>query len=140
MVHVLTVPLTTASGVRDIYIAEERFALVATSGGIDVIDLFKGQVISSGTLPSEPECVAVDWQKAGSVPPFGRLYVGTSTSGIFDMNYVRVREVGSDFTDAFVQRFTTTTLPPISDNRVCDLDALPGRHIRGWHSAGLRSP
>ena len=134
MAYVQTVPLTTASGVRDVYIAEERFVLVATSGGIDVIDLLEGRVISSGTLPSEPECAAVDWQKAGSIPPFGRLYVGTSTSGIFDMNYVRVREVGSDFTDAFVQRFTTTTVPPISDNQVRDLDALPGRLLVGTNS------
>ena len=127
----MTVPLTTASGVRDVYIAEERFALVVTSGGIDCVDLFKGQVISSGTLPSEPRSVAVDWEKAGAVPPFGRLYIGTSTSGIFDMNYVRVREVGSDFTDQFVQRFTTLSNPPVSDNNIKDLDALPGRLLIG---------
>lgn len=131
MVYVMSPPLTTASGVRDVYIAEERFCLVSTSGGIDCIDLFKGVVISSGTLPSEPVSVAVDWQKAGNIPPFGRLYVGTATSGIFDMNYVKVREEGSDFTDELVQRFTTASTPPISDNRIRDLDALPGRLLIG---------
>lgn len=134
MVYVMTAPLTTASGVRDVYIAEERYCLVATSGGIDCVDLYKGYVISSGTLPSEPVSVVVDWKKAGNVPPFGRLYVGTSTSGIFDMNYVKVREVGSDFTDELVQRFTTTSTPPISNNNVRDLDALPGRLLIGTDS------
>lgn len=131
MIYVMSPPLTTASGVRDVYIAEERFCLVATSGGIDCIDLFKGYVISSGTLPSEPVSVAVNWQESGSLPPFARLYVGTSTSGIFDMNYVKVREEGSDFTGELVQRFTTTSAPPISDNNVLDLDALPGRLLIG---------
>lgn len=131
MAYVMTVPLTTASGVRDVYIAEERFAIVATSGGIDVVDLFQGRVISSGTLPSEPECVAVNWRESGSLPPLARLYIGTSTSGIFDMNYVLVREVGSDFTDSLVQRYTTSTTPALSANQINDLDALPGSLLIG---------
>ncbi len=131
MAYVMTVPLTTASGVKDVYIAEERFAIVVTSGGVDVIDLFKGHVISSGTLPSEPECVAVNWRESGSLPPYARLYIGTSTSGVFDMNYVLVREAGSDFTGSLVQRYTTTTSPPLSDNQVNDLDALPGSLLIG---------
>ncbi len=125
----ITTPLTTASGVRDVFIAEERYAIVATSGGIDVVDLFKGHVISSGTLPSEPQTIAVDWQSI-----WGRLYVGTVASGIFDMNYVLVRNTNSDFTDDLVQRFTTGTSPPVSDNQINDLDVLPGRLLVGTNA------
>lgn len=125
----MATPLTavlTASGVRDVYIAEERYAIVATSGGIDVVDLYKGYVISSGTLPSEPTTIVADWQNV-----WGRLYVGTTTSGVFDMKYVLVREEGRDFTDQLVQRFTTLTSPPVSSNQVNDLDVLPGRLLIG---------
>ncbi|MBD3260426.1 MAG: hypothetical protein GF334_01890 [Candidatus Altiarchaeales archaeon] len=126
---VITTPLTTATSVRDVFIAENQYALVLTSGGIDVVDLFRGQVISSGTLPSESLCIAADWQITN-----GRLYVGTATSGIFDMNYVRVREVGSDFSDRFVQRFTTTSTPPVSSNKINDLDAISGSLLIGTSS------
>lgn len=125
----MATPITTAltaSGVKDVYIAEERYALIVTSGGIDVVDLFKGYVISSGTLPSEPTTIAVDWQIIR-----GKLYVGTTSSGVFDMNYVLVREPDRDFTGDLVQRFTTATSPPVSSNEIRDLDALPGRLLIG---------
>jgi len=122
MMSVITAPLTTANSVRDVFIAENQYALILTSGGVDVVDLFRGQAISSGTLPSEPLCLAADWQAIN-----GFLYVGTATSGIFGMNYARVREVGSDFSDRFVQRFTSGSAPPVSSNKINDLDARPGR-------------
>lgn len=125
----MATPLTTvlaASGVRDVYIAEERYAIVATSGGVDVVDLYKGYVISSGTLPSEPTSIVADWQNI-----WGRMYVGTTSSGVFDMKYVLIREEGRDFTDQFVQRFTTLTSPPVSSNKINDLDVLPGRLLIG---------
>jgi hypothetical protein len=125
----MATPITTsltASGVKDVYIAEERYAIVVTSGGLDVVDLYKGYVISSGTLPSEPTTVAVDWQIIR-----GKLYVGTTNSGIFDMNYVLVREEERDFTGDLVQRFTTSTSPPVSSNEIRDLDVLPGRLLIG---------
>jgi hypothetical protein len=125
----MATPLTTAltaSGVRDVYIAEERYAIVATSGGIDVVDLLKGYVISSGTLPSEPTTIVADWKNI-----WGRLYVGTTSSGIFDMKYVLVREEDRDFTDDLVQRFTDSTPIPLSSNQINDLDVLPGRMLIG---------
>jgi len=130
---VITTPLITGAGTatRDVFIVEERYAVVVTSGGIDVVDLFKGYVISSGTLPSEPITAAVDWR---AYPLRGKLYVGTVASGIFDMEYIRIRTPGSDFSDQFVQRFTTLTSPPVSDNHIKDLDASPGRLLIGTAS------
>jgi hypothetical protein len=125
----MATPLTTrltASGVRDVYIAEERYAIIATASGIDVVDLHKGYVISSGTLPSEPTTIVADWKNI-----WGRLYVGTTTSGIFDMKYILVREEDRDFTDDLVQRFTTLTSPPVSSDQINDLDVLPGRMLIG---------
>ena len=126
----LTTPLTT-SGIRDIYIAEEnRFAYVVTSGGVDVIELINTcEVIASGKLPSEPTCITADWQ-----PALGQLYIGTTESGIFAMDYGRSRK--GDFTDKLEQRFTTATSPPLSDNQINDLEASPGRLLIGT-GAGL---
>jgi hypothetical protein len=62
------------------------------------------------------------------------MYVGTVASGIFDMNYVLVRNRASDFTEALVQRFTTGTSPPVSHNTINDLDVLPGRLLVGTAS------
>jgi hypothetical protein len=121
----ITQPLA-ASGVRDITIAQERYAIVATSGGIDVFDLYKGYVITSGTLPSEPTTVVADWENI-----WGKIYVGTTSSGVFDMQYTLIREEGRDLTDQFVQRFTTATSPPVSSNQINDLDVRPGRLLIG---------
>jgi len=121
----ITLPITT-SGVRDIYITEEeRFAYVVTSGGVDVIELVNTcKVVASGKLPNEPTCIAADWRAAS-----GQLYIGTVASGVFAMSYHRSRK--GDFTDQLVQRFTTTTAPPLSNNQINDVDALPGRLIIG---------
>ena len=125
----MATPITTplaASGVRDVYIAQERYAIVATSGGIDVVDLYKGYVITSGTLPSEPTSVVADWENI-----WGRIYVGTTSSGVFDMQYTLIREEGRDLTDQFVQRFTTTSPIPLSSNQINDIDVRPGRLLIG---------
>ena len=121
----ITQPLA-ASGVRDITIAQERYAIVVTSGGVDVFDLYKGFVITSGTLPSEPTSVVADWENI-----WGRIYVGTTSSGVFDMQYTLIREEGRDFTDDLVQRFTTSTPIPVSSNQINDLDVRPGRLLIG---------
>jgi hypothetical protein len=125
----ITTQLITGSGVKDVFVAENRYALVTTSGGVEVIDLFKGRVISSGTLPSEPVCIATPGPSN-----FGRLYVGTTTGGIYDMLYTRVRNVDSDFSGYLVQRFTTVSTPPISDNQINDLDARTGRLLVGTNT------
>lgn len=125
----ITVPLTTGSGVIDVFIAEERYVIVVTDGGIDVVDLNIGKVISSGTLPSTPTTAAADWRSLS-----GKLYIGTTSSGVFSMNYVKVREQGSDFTGELVQSFTTVTSPPVSDNEIKDLDTIPGRLLVGTAS------
>lgn len=126
---VITTPLLIGSGVKDIYVAEERYALVVTAGGVNVVDLFLGEAVSSGTLPSEPSTLAADW-----TAPQGKLYIGTLTSGIFDMNYVLVQERGSDFSGSLVQRFTTATTPAVSDNQINDLDVISGTLLIGTNA------
>lgn len=124
----ITAPLLTGSGVVDVYITEEnKFAYVATSGGIDVVNLFEGRITASGIVPDEVTCVAADWQNAT-----GNLYIGTTTSGIFSVRYHSTR-IG-DFTDSLVQQFTTASTPAVSDNKINDLDALPGRLLIGTAS------
>lgn len=118
---VITAPLSTASGVNDVFIAEDRYAILATTSGVEVVDLFCGVAVSSGTLGSEPLSVAADFTTAT-----GSLYVGTTSSGIYSARWHPLREPGRDFTGELVQRFTTTTTPPVSDNRINDLSALPG--------------
>lgn len=130
----ITTPLTTTTGVNDIYIAGEigrQFAIIATTSGIESIDLQQGHVVSSGLLPVEPKCITADWQTAG-----GKLYIGTAGSGIFSMSWVKVREPLSDFSESLVQRFTTATTPSVSSNTINDLDAIPGELLIGT-SAGV---
>lgn len=125
MVQIITTPLV-GSGIKDFYITEgNRFVYVVTSGGVDVIELINTcAIVASGILPNEPTCIAVDFQSAR-----GQLYIGTKDGGIFAMNYGAARK--GDFTDELVQRFTTTTSPPVSDNQINDLDTLPGRLLIG---------
>ncbi len=118
----ITTPLVTASGVNDVFIVEDRFAVVATTSGIDIIDLQCGATISSGTLPSEPLCVAVDW-----VTATGNIYIGTATSGIFAAIWKPLREPGLNFTDRLVQTFTTSTTPALTSDQVNDICVLPSR-------------
>jgi len=119
---IITTPLSTASGVNDVFIAEDRYAVLATTGGVEIVDLFIGESISSGTLGSEPLSVVADFTSVA-----GNLYVGTTSSGVYSTRWKALREPGLDFTDQLVQRFTTATSPAVSDNKIKDLSALPGR-------------
>jgi hypothetical protein len=126
---VITTPLTTHSGVRDIFITENnKFALVLTFSGIEYVNLYTGAVVSSGIVPGgfSPLCIAADWTTAT-----GMLYVGTSGGGVFETRYHPARAPGSNFTGSLVQRYSTTTSTPISNNVVYDLDARPGRLLIG---------
>jgi hypothetical protein len=118
----ITTPLVTASGVNDIFIAEDRFAIVATASGIDVVDLQYGATISSGTLGGEPLCVGVEWTTST-----GNMYVGTAASGIYSIKWKPVRAPGTNFTADLVQTFTTGTTPAITDNQVNDISIQPAR-------------
>ena len=118
----ITTPLVTASGVNDIFIAEDRFAVVATSSGIDIIDLQCGATISSGTLGSEPLCVAVEW-----TTPAGNMYIGTATSGIYSATWKHLRAPGLNFTDQLVQTFTTSGSPALTSDQVNDICVQPTR-------------
>ena len=118
----ITTPLVTASGVNDVFIAEDRFAVVATTLGIDIIDLQCGATISSGTLDSEPLCVAVEWTTAT-----GNMYVGTATSGIYSATWKPLRAPDTNFTDDLVQTFTTSGSPALTSDQVNDICVLPTR-------------
>ena len=119
---IITAPLVTATGIQDVFIAEDRYAVVATCSGVEVVDLFCGAVISSGRLGGEPLCVVAESESAS-----GNLYVGTTSSGIYSTRWKTLRAPGLDFTGELVQVFTPSTTPAISANRVNDLSAQPGR-------------
>lgn|SRR5574338_205502 len=119
-----TTALVTATGVRDVFIAENRYALIATTAGIDILDLNQGVIVGSGTLPDSPTCVTADWTTAT-----GNMYIGTTNSGVFMARYHPSRRI--DFTSNLVQTFTTTSTPPLSSNTIRDIDALPGRLLIG---------
>ena len=118
----ITTPLVTGSGVNDVFIAEDRYAVVATTAGIDIVDLQCGATISSGTLPSEPLCVGVDWTTST-----GNMYVGTATGGIYEIKWKPLRAPGLNFTDDLVQTFTTSTSPALTNDQVNDICVLPSR-------------
>ncbi len=118
----ITTPLLTASGVNDIFIAEDRYAIVATTSGVDVIDLECGSTISSGTLGSEPLCVAAEWTTST-----GNMYIGTATSGIYSAKWKPLRAPGLDFTNDLVQAFSTSTTPALTSDQVNDLCIQPKR-------------
>ncbi len=118
----ITTPLLTASGVNDIYIAEDRYAVVATPSGIDIIDLHCGATVSSGILGGEPLCVGVEWTTAT-----GNMYVGTASSGIYSVKWKPIRAPHTDFTSDLVQTFTTSTTPALTNNQVNDICVQPTR-------------
>ena len=118
----ITTPLVTASGVNDVFIAEERFAVLATTSGIDIVDLHCGATISSGTLGSEPLCVGVEWTTST-----GNMYIGTASSGIYSIKWKPLRAPGTDFTDDMVQTFTTSTVPALTSDQVNDICVQPTR-------------
>lgn len=129
MVFTLGSKLVTSDKVNDLFVSEDRFLLVATSSGIEIVDLFYGNVISSGTLMFEPLSIAADWQS-----PFGKLYVGTSGGGIFGMNYNAAKELGVDFSSSLSQDFTTTSPIALSSNVINDIDTLPQKLLIGTDS------
>ncbi len=116
----ITTPLVTDSGINDVYIAEDRYAIVATNSGIDVVDLFTQEVISSGILFPPPLSVVAD-----TVTVNGQIYVGTSGAGVYSTNYQSAIIPFSDFTGSLVPRFSTTSSPAISGDLIRDLDVLP---------------
>jgi hypothetical protein len=119
---VITTPLVTNSGANDVFIAEDRYAVMTTGSGVDVVDLYCGLVISSGTIPgTETTCVSVD-----DTTTFGNIYIGTTTSGVYSTTWKPLRG-GGDFSDQLVQRFSTLTIPSISDDAIRDLCARPFR-------------
>ena len=125
MVSLITTPLSS-SGIKDVYITEKGgFAYIVTSAGVDVISLVNTtKVVASGKLPNTPTAITANWQDSS-----GQLFIGTVSSGIFAMNYHRSRS--GDFTEELQQRFTTSTAPPISSNKINDLDTLSGSLLVG---------
>ncbi len=111
----------TGSGIQDVVIAEDRFAILATQSGIDIVDLQCGAVISSALISgTEVLSLAVD-----DVTITGCLYIGTSTSGILATRWGPIRAPGTDFTGKIEQIYTNTGALALSDNRINDLDAKP---------------
>ena len=116
---VLSFDPITGSGIQDVYVAEDRFAILATESGIDIVDLFSGEVSAYAVIPdTEVLSVAVD-----DATFTGSLYVGTSTSGVLATEWHPLKAPGTDFTNSLTQVYTTTGSLPISDNRINDIDA-----------------
>ena len=111
----------TGSGIQDVFIAEDRFAILATQSGVDIVDLQCGAVISSAIVSgTQVLSVAAEYTTAT-----GNLYIGTSTSGIYTARWKPLRAPGTDFTGQLHQTYTTTSTLALNDNQVNDLDALP---------------
>jgi len=111
----------TGSGIQDVFIAEDRFAILATQSGVDIVDLQCGAVISSAVISgTEVLSVAAEYTTAT-----GCLYVGTSTSGVLATRWKPIRAPGTDFASLLVPIYSTTSTLPITDNRINDIDALP---------------
>jgi hypothetical protein len=111
----------TGSGIQDVVIAEDRFAILATQSGIDIVDLQCGAVISSA-LVSDTEVISL---AVDDVTITGCLYIGTSTSGVLATRWGQIRAPGTDFTGKIEQVYTNTGAIALSDNRINDLDAKP---------------
>ncbi len=111
----------TGSGIQDVFIAEDRFAILATESGIDVVDLQCGAVISSAII-SGTEVLSV---AAEYTTTTGHLYIGTSTSGVLAARWKPLRAPGTDFTDKISPLYSTTSTLAITDNRINDMAVLP---------------
>lgn len=122
---VITAPLTTNSGILDIFVAENRYAILATGSGIDVLDMLCGQIISSGTIDG----VTINTLAADVVTTSGSLYVGTTASGVYAMRYHNIKSPGSNFSDALSsnQVLSIAINPAISSNEIRDICFLSGR-------------
>ena len=115
----ITTPLVTNSGVRDVFIVEDRFALLATGSGVDVVDLHEGRVISWGFI------FGTEVSSVAATPTVtGNLYVGTTTQGVYTAPWSKVRTFGANFSNQLQQTFTTSSTPSISANQVNDLDVV----------------
>ncbi len=124
--HVITVATVTNSGIFDTFIAEDRYALLATGSGIDVLDLYDGVVISSGTIPGVASvAVAAEYTTAS-----GLMYVATSGAGVYTMRYHDIKAPGSDFSSQLQQTFSTATIPALSDDEVRDICVTQGLPFR----------
>jgi hypothetical protein len=109
----------TGSGIQDVFIAEDRFAILATQSGVDIVDLQCGAVISSAIVSgTQVLSVAAEYTTAT-----GCLYIGTSTSGVLTTRWKPIRAPGTDFTGKIEQTYTTTSTLAITDNRINDIDA-----------------
>jgi hypothetical protein len=117
----ITTALVTSSGVRDVFVLEDSFALLATGSGVDVVDLQEGQVVSSGVIFGT-EVTSV----AATPTATGNVYVGTTTQGVYTVPWYAVRRLGADFSNQLQQTFTTSSTPSISANQVNDLDVVAG--------------
>ena len=119
----ITFQPVTGTGIQDVFIAEGRFAILATVSGVDIVDLQCGAVVSSAIVSdTEVLSVAADFTTAT-----GCLYIGTSTSGVLATRWKATRAPGRDFTGKIEQIYTTTSTLAITDNRINDLDARPFR-------------
>ncbi len=119
----ITFQPVTGTGIQDVFIAEDRFAILATVSGVDIVDLQCGAVVSSAIISNtEVLSVAADFTTAT-----GCLYIGTSTSGVLATRWKATRAPGRDFTGKIEQIYTTTSTLAITDNRINDQDALPFR-------------
>jgi len=117
----LSVQPVTGSGIQDVFIAEDRFAILATQSGVDIVDLQCAVVVSSAIITgTDVLSVAAEFTTAT-----GCLYIGTSTSGVLATRWKPIRAPGTDFTGKLDQIYTTTSTLPITDNRINDIDALP---------------
>jgi len=118
----LLAPLATQSGVRDLYISEDRYLFTVTSAGVSIIDLYMSEVISSGIPPGIATCVTVD-----TSAPVRKFYVGTSGNGIFSGPYnLAIHSSGLEFSSYLTLAFSTGTSPAILSDYINSLSAANG--------------
>jgi len=116
---VLSYDPVTGTGIQDVFIAEDRFAILATESGIDIVDLLEQKVSAYAVvLGTEVLSVAADYATST-----GSLYVGTSTSGVLATPWHPLTAPGQNFSGNLSQIYSTTSSLPISDDRVNDIDA-----------------
>jgi len=131
--HVLTVSGVTNSGILDTFIAEDRYAILATGSGIDVLDMYCGAIISSGTIPGEIVSSVVAEYTTSS----GMMYIGTSGNGVYQMRYHNITAPDYDFSAELKPVFSTTSTPAISDDEIRDICIAQGHPFRLLISTGL---
>ena len=125
MILAIHTPLSISNDVKDVFIAADRYAIVVTSGGtnfggVEIIDLYTQNPVSSGIVPNPPISVAAEATLSGSI------FIGTVSSGVLTVPYYTAIN-HPNFTQYLYQRFTTTSTPPITSNTVLDLDTQTNR-------------